>query len=126
MASQSMAAHIMKPVVSISMSPDSCSSGERGEAAAALAGEPGLLVCDSSFKFSPCARSNYGMDGLTPSAKTARISYPRSKATLHVDVRPRRLHLVRRQARALARSQHPRPHALAALRPGRFRGRARV
>ena len=35
-----MAAHIMKPVVSISMSPDSCSSGESTTADLPLAGEP--------------------------------------------------------------------------------------
>ena len=44
----------------------------------------------------------------------------------HVDGRPRRLDLVRRQDGAVARRDHPRPHPHAALRHGRVRGRARV
>ena len=44
----------------------------------------------------------------------------------HVDGRPRRLDLVRRQAGAVARRHDPRAHPHAALRHGRVRGRTRV
>ena len=44
----------------------------------------------------------------------------------HVDGRSRRIHLVRRQARALAFSDHSRAHPFASLRPRGIRGRARL
>ena len=44
----------------------------------------------------------------------------------HVDGRPRRLDLVRRQDGAVARGEHARAHAHASLRTRRLRGRARV
>ena len=43
-----------------------------------------------------------------------------------VDGRPRRLDLVRREARGVALGDHARAHALAALRPRGVRGRTRV
>src|SRR5512141_587972 len=45
MASQSAAAHIMKPVVSMSMSPESFCSGERGAGVAAEATTGRTLTC---------------------------------------------------------------------------------
>src|ERR1044072_2457577 len=106
MASQSMAAHIMKPVVSISMSPDSCSSGER-VAAVALEGVPERLLSDSSLGESwgiarQCGLCSY-CGGLRTDYARKRLEFriPESEQP-HVDGRPRRLHLVRRQARAPA------------------------
>src|SRR6185437_11554219 len=147
-ASQSAAAHIMKPVVSISMSPESFSSGVsgRGGARNSPAKVAGLLDGSTSIparlplSSCSCCCGDYGTRGerrrvfyrtsgtrIAPRFGLESItseSFP--GASLHVDGRPRRLHLVRRQARALARSHHPRPHPLAPLRPRGIRGRARL
>src|SRR5258706_5000816 len=66
---------------------------------------------------------------VAPAPDSARMRAPLFDATLgdpHVDGRSRRSHLVRRQARALAFRDHPRPHSLAALRAFGIRGRARL
>src|SRR5512144_2010803 len=119
MASQSMAAHIMKPVVSISMSPDSCSSADRTGAAGTRAGAAGGVLFDKSVEeswaiarwgdllsasFAPIMAQMLLESMCAGPPKRLEFRIPESEHP-HVDGRPRRLHLVRRQARALARGQ---------------------
>ena len=70
----------------------------------------------------PASRRPHGAAGRN------RLKSPLSQSAgrrRHVDGRPRRMDLVRRQDGAVARRHHPRAHAHAALRHGRLRGRAR-
>src|SRR5512134_885984 len=60
------------------------------------------------------------------SLKSALLHPPGDTHDGRVHGRPRRLDLVRRQARTLARRHHPRADSLAPLRPRRVRGRARL
>src|SRR6476646_4770432 len=119
MASQSIVAHIMKPVVNSSISAESFSSAETWSTFITMFGG-----CDmpSGFPWIPVSGLGERLDYLTEGID---FGYSRSEFS-HVDGRSRRLHLVRRQARALEGSQYPRPHPLAALRPRRLRGRPRL
>src|SRR5258706_12871908 len=132
----------MKPVVSMSMSPESFSSGVSA-AIDVLGAAGGAYLKDGSllgswaipffFRVGSLALLRSAMNYATePTRSTLRFALEfSSQASFwnrasHVDGRPRRLHLARRQARALARGDHPRPHPLPALRPRRVRRRTRL
>src|SRR6266550_8845770 len=104
MASQSAAAHIMKPVVSMSMSPESFSSGVMGADVAlswgAVVAKCGLPSIDFRLPSSWLAYTSSIRCGLPIDYgiefSLIRIDFPRS--AVHVDGQSRRFHLVRRQA----------------------------
>src|SRR5260221_11719559 len=132
----------MKPVVSMSMSPESFSSGVSaainvlGAAGGAYLNDGSLLgswAIPFFFRVGSLALLRSAMNYATEPARSAlrfalEFSSPASfwNRASHVDGRPRRLHLARRQARAVARGDHPRAHPLPALRTGRVRRRTRL
>src|SRR6185503_14225516 len=123
-ASHRAAAHIMNAVVSISMSPESFSSGDSVAAGAwgTAAGTDG-----ASFSGASLVESSI-ISGPGIMAQDVRIlvysAYTPEHPIHDHDGRSRRLHLVRRKARAMARSHDACPHPFAALRPRRVRRRA--
>src|SRR5689334_22616598 len=98
-ASQRAAAHIMNAVVSISMSPESFSSGDSVTGVDAAAGTAGASLNDASLVES----SSIFLPGIISQSAKILLSKPYiPEQVIHEHGRPRRLHLVRRKARALA------------------------
>src|SRR6188508_3643074 len=98
-ASQRAAAHIMNAVVSISMSPESFSSGDSATREGAGAGVAVATLIDASLVES----SSIFLRGIIAQSDRILLSKPYiPEQVIHEHGRPRRLHLVRRKTRALA------------------------